>query len=880
VSATPLIAVTDVTTHYTLPRQSFFRGPRVVKALDGVSFTITAGGTFGLVGESGCGKSTTARLLLLLERATSGRIAFDGADVTAAGPAEERSFRRAVQAVFQDPFGALDPRQRAGDIVGEPLKALTGMSRTERSARVEELLGVVGLPRGSARLYPHEFSGGQRQRLCIARALSTTPKFLVLDEPVSALDVSIRAQILNLLRDLQERFGLTYLFVAHDLAVVEFMSSIVGVMYLGRLVEHAPAASLFARPRHPYTVTLLRGALAKEGRAGDAAAAVLEGEAPNPIARPTGCGFRTRCPFAAAICAEADPPLRTLDDGHLVACHRAEEIDPWRMPASPPLSPSPPNGGRGGRALAIHIAQYSSREDIMHPELTRRTLFKTALATAGAAALPWDSALAAQAKGHVIVAVGVDVATTDPHKITGGADYTLFGNVFESLCGHDLDGNLAPELATAYSIAADGLAYEFTLRRGVAFHNGDPFTAADVVYSWKRAVKPELRNPRASVLAAKIKDIEVVDDHKVRILLKEPDSSFMENLEAFWLMVPAKHTEQVGDEAFARQPIGTGPFKFVSRQIQVKLELEANKAHWGKVPAIDRLTIQIVPDDTTRMAMIRTGEADIVQSVPAFLAQQLAGLPDVAVVKNPTYQSIYFTINPKSPLGDKRVRQAINFAIDRQTMVQRLFFGAATMQAAWCSPGVLGCDPSFKPYPYDPDRARALIKESGLDTSKTYKLVGQAPGRTPQSKEMAEAIGSYLNRVGIKCEVSLVEYGAWLAIVTAREKDFSSHDLLFWTWSEFNPDPMARLLRVMRTGERSSFYNVPALDAKLDAVNAVADPARRAAMIRDIFAYIQDEALMVPLWNLDMIYGVRKRVAWTPRKNDFFPILWKIDTTS
>jgi oligopeptide transport system ATP-binding protein len=296
-----------------------------VFAVADVSFSIGKGETLGLVGESGSGKSTTARLLLRLEELSGGKIVFDGEDVSSAKSAALRRYRTRVQAVFQDPYSSLSPRMRVAEIVAEPLLANTSSSSAEIAARVEELLARVGLDRQAGERYPHEFSGGQRQRIAIARGVVLKPDLIVLDEPVSALDASVRGQILNLLSDLQDQQGLSYLFISHDLDVVAHMCSAIAVMYLGRIVEIAPQAALFKHPRHPYTKILFSAALPR--RAGARTDRIkIEGEPPSPLNPPPGCPFHTRCPWAQAICKEQRPELRSVGDGALAACHFAESV--------------------------------------------------------------------------------------------------------------------------------------------------------------------------------------------------------------------------------------------------------------------------------------------------------------------------------------------------------------------------------------------------------------------------------------------------------------------------------------------------------------------------------------------------------------------------
>ena len=314
-----LLEVTGLTKHFPVRRGALGWSSGLVRAVDSVSLTIAAGSTLGLVGESGCGKTTMSKLILGLERPTSGAIRFDGRDVLALGREGERAYRRAVQAVFQDPYASLDPRMRVATIVGEPLVINADLDAAGRRRRVAELLDLVGLPERAATLYPHEFSGGQRQRIAIARALALSPRLVVLDEPVSALDVSIRAQILNLLVDLQQRLGVSYLFIAHDLAAVAHMSHTIAVMYLGRIVEIGDADRVALAPKHPYTRALFSAALPID-LDGQPEEIVLAGEVPSPLDPPGGCRFHPRCPFVMERCGTEEPLLRP-ESGRHVACH-------------------------------------------------------------------------------------------------------------------------------------------------------------------------------------------------------------------------------------------------------------------------------------------------------------------------------------------------------------------------------------------------------------------------------------------------------------------------------------------------------------------------------------------------------------------------------
>jgi oligopeptide/dipeptide ABC transporter ATP-binding protein len=312
-----------------------------VHAVDDVSLSLAEGQTLGIVGESGCGKSTLARCLVRLLEPTSGALRFHGADITHLGRKKLQPFRREVQLVFQDPVSSLNPRKRVAQIVGAPMR-LHGMGRGDVTSRVRELLERVGLNPEHVNRFPHEFSGGQRQRIGVARALANNPKLIVLDEPVSALDVSIQAQVINLLDDLQDEFGLSYVFIAHDLSVVRHFSDQIAVMYLGKFMEVSPAAELYSKPIHPYTEALLSAIPIPDPRQNRARERrVVGGEPPNPILPPSGCRFHTRCPRATQICKEVEPPLTEYAGGHLAACHHPLNVSPTEISAAArsPLSP-------------------------------------------------------------------------------------------------------------------------------------------------------------------------------------------------------------------------------------------------------------------------------------------------------------------------------------------------------------------------------------------------------------------------------------------------------------------------------------------------------------------------------------------------------------
>ena len=327
--AAPLLEVRDLVMHFPVKSRGVIaRTVGHVKAVDGVSFTVEAGQSLGLVGESGCGKTTTGRLITRLQKPTSGQILFEGQDIAQAGPRVLKPLRREIQMIFQDPYTSLNPRQTVGEIVGAPLVIHKLVPASQRLARVQELLEVVGLNPEHYNRYPHEFSGGQRQRIGIARALTLQPKLLVADEPVSALDVSIQAQVINLMQDLQREFNIAFLFIAHDLSIVRHFCPEVAVMYLGKIVEKAPRDELYEHPKHPYTKALLSAVpnIEQAVLGGRRERIRLQGDVPSPINPPSGCRFRTRCWKAQDICATIEPPLQKVGVGaDVAACHFPEQ---------------------------------------------------------------------------------------------------------------------------------------------------------------------------------------------------------------------------------------------------------------------------------------------------------------------------------------------------------------------------------------------------------------------------------------------------------------------------------------------------------------------------------------------------------------------------
>ena len=505
------------------------------------------------------------------------------------------------------------------------------------------------------------------------------------------------------------------------------------------------------------------------------------------------------------------------------------------------------------------------------------------LGVAGAAALllPLAAGLlgstAMAQEGPVVFAISSDISTTDPHRIGSSVDQVFVANVFESLTGRSAEGGIMPTLATEYSVSEDGLTYEFQLREGVEFHNGEAFSAEDVVYSWKRASDPEMRNRFAPFLVNRIENIEVLSEYRIAIKLKSLSPTFLADMSTFFPIVPMDYATEVGMEGFAAAPVGTGPFTFVSREVQANVELAANDGYWGDIPKVDAVDIRIVPDDTARLAMLMAGEADLVQNIQPFLMNQINAMPDLEAVVLPVIQQNFFLFNPQTDVWDKRVRQAIIGAIDVGAISQSLFGDTAEALPGFCLPNrEIGCDGSIAPATFDPEASKKLLEEVGFDFNRPLKIIGVAPGGAPFSKEIVEAVASYLSNIGVQTEVNLMEAGALRAFRAQEVKDYSQHDIMFYAYAALNADPVQRMT-FMRTGGPSSFHSIPEYDALLDAIDIEPDAAKREELIKQALRFIDDEAYVLSLWNVNAIYGKRRDLNWAPPPDVVMPVLASLE---
>lgn len=513
----------------------------------------------------------------------------------------------------------------------------------------------------------------------------------------------------------------------------------------------------------------------------------------------------------------------------------------------------------------------------------RRTLGLMLAASCALSVLP-NLALAQGKKPPLTMAIGIEPLTLDAGRVAGGADYMFFGNVFEGLYSHDIDGKLVPGLAEKATVSADGLTYDVTLRANAKFHNGDPVTADDIRFSWERGIDPKIRNPRANVILNNIADVEIVDPLHVKIKLKKPDASFLDNSDQYWYIVPKNYIAQVGDEEFARKPVGTGPFKFVEFKVRSHLKLEGFEQHWGRVPAVSEVTMKIVPDEQTRLAQLQTGEVDIAAGITPVIAPTLKRLASVKIASVPTFENIAIGINAayssNPDLKKPEVRQALNLAVDREALLKTVMLGFATLSGPPCAQGVEGCAKGEVPgpYAYDPKKAREMLKAANFDFSKPLRYVALAPGRAPQSKEIGEAVAGMLSKVGIKSEMSVLDYGAWLAMYGAKVKD-PNVDLFFSTLTDYNPDPSGRITRLFRTGGIFSWFNEPAIDEKLDRINNFVSVDERRKFLNGLWTDLHTQAPQIILWSTTTIYGMSKKIDWEPSHNVSWPLLWNVKKT-
>jgi peptide/nickel transport system substrate-binding protein len=512
-----------------------------------------------------------------------------------------------------------------------------------------------------------------------------------------------------------------------------------------------------------------------------------------------------------------------------------------------------------------------------HLSLGRRLSISGAVAVAALTTMAGPGS--AQSKPPIVIGIPNDLTSTDPHRMSSASDDNLFGNVMEMLYAHDTEGHLTPALAESVAVSEDGLVYDFRLRKGVTFHNGDPFTAEDVRYSWQRGIDPKIINQRGVVVLKNIADIEIVDPYRVRVKLKIADSSTLDNMDGTFYILDKKYmTEGEGREETTRKPIGTGPFKFVERKIGESIKLTANENYWGHVPQIGDVTMRIVPDSQARFALVQTGEADIVSSVPAFIASREGDAKDYKIIRGPGFVNIFMHINTRGNNPDMKkpeVRRALNMAVDKTALFKIVTLGFGTLHdGASCGAAILGCDPPPPGYGYDPDAAKKLLEQAKFDFSRTIRIVAPASGRIPQSKEAAEAIAYSLQQIGVKTDLVIKEYGAWMAEdQQAAQPKNPATDLVVSQFPDYNINPAARLRRSLMTDGPTSWFSDSELDKMINTLNAIQTEKERIEYAKQMWAKIHELAPSISLWSFDTVYAARSNIVWKPQFGSNYLVL-------
>lgn len=727
VEGEPILQVRGLVTRFPLRSGLFNRVTREVHAVENISFDLWPGETLSLVGESGSGKSTTGRALLRLVESRQGEIIFNGQRIDTLSAGKLQPLRRDIQCIFQDPYASLDPRQTVGYSIMEPLR-IHGLGQGDAAAkRVAWLLERVGLRPEHAWRYPHEFSGGQRQRICIARALALNPKVIIADEAVSALDVSVRGQIINLLLDLQREMGIAYLFISHDMAVVERISHRVAVMYLGQIVEMGPRRAVFENPQHPYTRKLM-----------------------------------------AAL------------------------------------------------GLASSIAAFP--------------------------------ALAAK---DVVVAVGSNFTTLDPYDANDTLSQAVAKSFYQGLFGLDKDMKVKNVLAEGYTVSDDGLTYTITLRQGVKFQDGADFNAAAVKANLDRASNPDNHLKRYN-LYKNIAKTEVVDPATVKITLKQPFSAFINILaHPATAMISPQALEKYGKD-IGFHPVGTGPYQLETWNQTDFVKVKKFAGYWQQgLPKLDSITWRPVTDNNTRAAMLQTGEAQFAFPIPYEQAALLAKNKNLELVASPSIMQRYISMNvTQKPFDNPKVREALNYAINRQALVKVAFAGYATPATGVVPPSIAYAQ-SYQPWPYDPAKARELLKEAGYPDGFSTTLWSSHNHSTAQ--KVLQFTQQQLAQIGVKARITAMDAGQRAAEVEGKGQKESGVRMFYTGWSastgeaDWALSPLFASQNWPPTQFNTAFYSNKQVDSDLAAALKTNDPQEKTRLYKEAQDIIWKESPWIPL---------------------------------
>lgn len=803
VDGEPVLRVRNLVTRFPLRSGLLNRVTREVHAVEKVSFDLWPGETLSLVGESGSGKSTTGRALLRLVESQGGEIIFNGQRIDTLSPGKLQALRRDIQFIFQDPYASLDPRQTIGDSIIEPLRVHGLLPGKEAVARVAWLLERVGLLPEHAWRYPHEFSGGQRQRICIARALALNPKVIIADEAVSALDVSIRGQIINLLLDLQRDFGIAYLFISHDMAVVERISHRVAVMYLGQIVEIGPRRAVFENPQHPYTRKLL--------------AAV-------PVAEPS----RQR---PQRVLLSDDLPSNIHLRGEEVAAVSLQCVGPGHYVAQPQ-------------------SEYAFMLDNIQAEnKMARAVHRSGLVALGiATALMASCAFAAK---DVVVAVGSNFTTLDPYDANDTLSQAVAKSFYQGLFGLDKEMKLKNVLAESYTVSDDGITYTVKLREGIKFQDGTDFNAAAVKANLDRASDPANHLKRYN-LYKNIAKTEAIDPTTVKITLKQPFSAFINILaHPATAMISPAALEKYGKE-IGFHPVGTGPYELDTWNQTDFVKVKKFAGYWQPgLPKLDSITWRPVADNNTRAAMLQTGEAQFAFPIPYEQAALLEKNKNIELMASPSIMQRYISMNvTQKPFDNPKVREALNYAINRPALVKVAFAGYATPATGVVPPSIAYAQ-SYKPWPYDPVKARELLKEAGYPNGFSTTLWSSHNHSTAQ--KVLQFTQQQLAQVGIKAQVTAMDAGQRAAEVEGKGQKESGVRMFYTGWSastgeaDWALSPLFASQNWPPTLFNTAFYSNKQVDDFLAQALKTNDPAEKTRLYKAAQDIIWQESPWIPL---------------------------------
>ena len=878
----PVIRTEGLVKEFPVASKTLGEPRKVLHAVTNVSLSVPKGGIFGIVGESGCGKSTLGRCLLRLETITKGSVFFQGRDITNLSGKDLLPLRKNMQMIFQNPYGSFDPKQKIGAALTE-VAAVHKMDAAQAQEKIHNLLEQINLPQDALNRIPSEMSGGQLQRLAIARALLLDPAFIVADEPVSALDVSVQAQILNLLMDLREAFSLTMLFISHEMTVVRHLCDQVAVMYLGTVVEQADSEELFRNLLHPYTQSLM-SAIPTLDPDHKKQRIVLQGDIPSAIDLPKGCPFADRCPQCQTQCKESRPPCGTWAAGiwwpaiWCEFCLAACSFVPGRSLSfllAARRNRRPQNFLNGGNDM--------NRFSRLLALLMSLCLMVSLLASCGGNTDSGGSTADA-GKDTFTVALDSDIVKLDPAFAYDFTTNPVVNQITQGLLTFDEDNQLQPMLASSWE-QKDDLTYVYQIRDDVTFSDGSAMTMDDVLYSMNRIKDPATAS-YLSWMYDNVASIEQTGDWELTVTLSTPDAT--------WQYVPATsaghviskaYAEQVGDKLGTPEGglVGTGPYKYVSWQNGSSVQLTRNENYWNKddAPYFDNLTFKIITEDTTRVTALQTGDVDCTVAPPESMLDVLKGDQNLTLTSSPGFGVSFVAFNTqKEPFNNVKVRQAIYDAIDLDTIQSSLIKDAGEASTALPSSTALFTIETDRwndylskapKHTYDVEAAKALLAEAGYPDGFTCSLM---IADSSLRNSMALAIQEQLAQIGITVNINKVSTDEHTAYQFGEKLDANGlrdYDMIMAGWEADYPDPSGNLTPLYQGGNssNSAAYQNDEVDKLIADQAQNSDPTQRNDDMFQAFDIITQDVpyvfLYYPVKNIAMnkaYTGVTMNASW------------------